>query len=377
MSAPTAASAATQGDVVVLGRAAPSVVNAVEQAAHAARLRARVEVDVRGAAARLLAGGRHPLAVVCDATSTEGRDACLAIRHEPQLANVPIMALIDGFNDLAFEELYEWGGDDLVPRGDAAALARRLRQVATNAVPLARRAGTAVVADPDRRTRLLTGRALRNTGLSVLFAVDAAEALREAARPELVVVVQATDLDPPQGPTLAEQARNAGIATPWVITSPPRRAAQVRARIASLPKVTVHDAFGAPENVLFVINELVRGGVAEGRASKRLLYGTTLLFRHAGGEKDEAGFTFNISAGGLFARTLAPPSRNAELWLELRPPRSDRRVRLEGRVVWARAFGPNDAATVPAGFAVQFAETAPADLQRFRDGYGAFAAEVS
>ncbi len=82
MSAPTPASPASQGDVVVLGRAAPPVVNAVEQAAHAARLRTRVEVDVRGAAAHLLSGGgRHPLAVVCDATSPEGREACLAIRH--------------------------------------------------------------------------------------------------------------------------------------------------------------------------------------------------------------------------------------------------------------------------------------------------------
>ena len=117
-------------------------------------------------------------------------------------------------------------------------------------------------------------------------------------------------------------------------------------------------------------------GARELRASSRVLYGTTVLFRVAGGEDDEIGYTFNISAGGAYVRTLAPPPRSSDVWLELRPPRSHRRVRLEARVVWTRAFGPNDSATVPPGFGVQLTGGSTADLEWYVRKYRELAAEL-
>jgi Tfp pilus assembly protein PilZ len=103
-----------------------------------------------------------------------------------------------------------------------------------------------------------------------------------------------------------------------------------------------------------------------------VLYGTAVAFRAAGREQDEIGFSYNVSAGGVYVRTLAPLDAGQELWLEMWPPRSERRVRLAGTVAWKRPFGPSEGATVPAGFGVKITEGLAGDLERWRGGYETF-----
>ena len=256
-------------------------------------------------------------------------------------------------------------------------LTKRLRQIVlAGAVPQVRRRGLAVVADSDRRRRILCARVLRNAGYGVTFAVDAEEALREAAQPGVELVISSASLDA-QGDRLAKRARRAGIEAPWVIAAAPRETARVHASVNTLRHVAVYDAYGPPENVLFVANEITRRGVTDARASARVLYGTSIRFRGAGASQDDVGYSYNVSAGGLYVRTLAPLARGTDVWLELCPPRADRRVRLEGRVVWTRGFGPNDAATVPPGFGVQITGGSVGDLERYARGYHTFVAELS
>jgi hypothetical protein len=151
--------------------------------------------------------------------------------------------------------------------------------------------------------------------------------------------------------------------------------APMRQAIASFSKVAITDSFAPPENILFAANELGRSGV-EGRASPRVLYGTMVAFRLAGRDEDELGFTYNVSADGMYVRTLAAPSRGDDLWIELRPPRTDRRVRLEATVAWRRGFGPIESATVPPGFGAQITDATKGDLSRFLAGYEAFRDDV-
>ena len=120
-----------------------------------------------------------------------------------------------------------------------------------------------------------------------------------------------------------------------------------------------------PSNILFTANEALRGSMAEKRASARLLYGATVAFRVAGRESDEHGYAYNISADGLYVRTLAPLMPGDDAWIELRPPRTDRRVRLEAKVVWQRLFGPVHGATVPPGFDVLTTEPGLPELGTF------------
>jgi hypothetical protein len=105
------------------------------------------------------------------------------------------------------------------------------------------------------------------------------------------------------------------------------------------------------------------------------LFGTAVAFRVAGGAEDDLGFTYNVSSGGVFVRTLAPLDSGQEGWLELWPPRSERAVRLAGRVAWRRAFGPNESATVPPGFGIQLMGGLTGDLERWERGCREFVAD--
>ena len=48
-------------------------------------------------------------------------------------------------------------------------------------------------------------------------------------------------------------------------------------------------------------------------------------FGFAGRDADDRGFSYNLSLGGLYVRTLSPPEDDI-VWVELRPPRSERRA---------------------------------------------------
>ena len=135
----------------------------------------------------------------------------------------------------------------------------------------------------------------------------------------------------------------------------------------------VADGFAPPENVIFLTNELLSRRGVDQRSTPRILYGTSVAFREAGRDEDEIGFSYNVSAEGLYVRTLASPEAGHQVWLEMWPPRSERRVRLFGTVAWKRPFGANEGATVPAGFGVRITEGLGGDMERWRAGYEAFA----
>ena len=82
-----------------------------------------------------------------------------------------------------------------------------------------------------------------------------------------------------------------------------------------------------------------------------------------------------MSSGGIYVRTLAPPDDD-ETWIELRPPRSDRLVRLVAKIAWRRRFNHNENATVPPGFGAQIIDGAKADLEAWNAGNAAMAAAL-
>jgi DNA-binding response OmpR family regulator/Tfp pilus assembly protein PilZ len=319
-----------------------------------------------------------PRAIVLEMALPSARSVCLAIRSNPRLANLPIIGLAPHVSDLVFAEMYAWGGDDVVPLAPARGIFARLRALPSDISSYAPTfKGAAVVAAEDRARRALLARLLRNAGYDVRFAIDSKETLEAASGHDVTLVVADSDVSDGGAVAMAREARSKGGSAPWVIVTEPKRLAAARKDARGLARVAIADAFAPQENVIFVANELTRaGGTIDARASARLLYGTTVGFRAAGRDEDTIGCTYNLSAGGIYVRTLAPLPRGEEIWLELRPPRSDRRVRLEGKVAWHRAYGPNDTATVPPGFGVQITDGSTADRLRYRDGYAALAADL-
>jgi len=135
------------------------------------------------------------------------------------------------------------------------------------------------------------------------------------------------------------------------------------------------DSYAPPENIVFLANELGRGTADDQRSSRRLLYGTMVAFRCAGRDADDYGLSYNVSEGGLYVRSLAPPVEDT-VWLELRPPRTERLVRLEARVCWRRGYGGSAMATVPPGFGLEISDGSRADREAWEAGYRSFAESV-
>ena len=267
---------------------------------------------------------------------------------------------------------FPWGADDVVNRDDPHALVARLRHLpkepGSNA---AGNRGVALVADSDRNRRIVVGRVLRNAGYSVTFAVsgDDIEKFVKDSPVELVVTNAALHGSPLDD---IQKARQLGSRALFIVNYSPRDLKRARKAFAAVERATPTDGFAPAENVLFVSNELGRGFGVDKRTSARLLFGTTVRFRGAGRESDDWGYSYNISEQGIYVRTLAPPDDEL-VWLELCPPRGERRVRLVGKVAWRRGLGKGEFATVPPGFGVQIVDGAKMDLEIWVNRYRAFA----
>jgi CheY-like chemotaxis protein len=321
----------------------------------------------------------QPLAAIVRRECQSAASACVHVRGQAKLSHVPILGEAHDINDLGFVELFSWGGDDLVSLASPRPLARRLRALtgrdpARPSPERTQRGGYALVIGDGAGFRTLMSRTLFNGGFAVRFAGSAEEAVEES-RAEGVKLVVASDSLRPEGAVAAlDAARARGSDVPWVIVSPPKRYMATRSAVAAgRGNVAVADAFAPPENVLFVANELLSTRGVDLRSSTRLLYGSTAAFRAAGRDEDETGFSYNVSENGLYVRTLAALEVGQEVWVDLWPPRSERRVRLVGTVAWQRLFGPNEGATVPPGFGVKITGGLGDDLARWRAGYHAFA----
>jgi DNA-binding response OmpR family regulator len=312
-----------------------------------------------------------PHAVVMQ-DSEPARNLCLEARAQAQHAQVPMLAWSREVDDLGFAEVFNWGGDDAVVAGDAHGLLARLRALPPELPgPPKNGRGPALIVDQDPTRRILMGRVLRNAGHVIEFAVSHEDAMARVREREPKVVVSASDIG--AGPAaLLAAARQAGSNATWIVTCPPKDMHAVRTAVEPFGGATATDGFAPAENIVFLANELSRGGANDKRSSRRLLFGTTVGFRGAGRDEDERGFSYNISAGGLYVRTLAPPEDDV-VWLEVRPPRCERLVRIECRVVWRRKFGSPEGATVPPGFGVAITDATARDLEAWKLGYAAFA----
>jgi Tfp pilus assembly protein PilZ len=322
------------------------------------------------------------VAVLVAAGSDGALEVLTHVRSTVRYASTPLVGITDERTDLAFGSVYECGGDDLVSARSLRALVSRLRPLvdrrAPAASPMTAQAGGgkgwAAVATCNLRWRNVVGRVLLNAGIDAKYFGNAADAVEASGQAPLFVI--GTDDLPPEGGVAAVKAAAArGSSTPWLVAAPPKRVCSVRAALDGVSQVAVVDMYAPPDNLLFTANELRRPQRIDQRTSARVLFGTAVSFRAAGGAEDDVGFTYNVSAGGIYVRTLAPLDAGQEVWLELWPPRCERTVRLVGRVAWRRSFGPSEVATVPPGFGVQLTGGLPGDVERWETGVGALVAD--
>ncbi|MDP9002221.1 MAG: PilZ domain-containing protein [Myxococcota bacterium] len=318
---------------------------------------------------------RLPVAILVGVECDGAVEVLTQLRGNVRYSATPLIGITDERTDLAFGSFYDRGGDDLISGRSLRAAVSRLRPLIERAPAPARpRSGFAVVATSDLRWRNVVARTLSNVGIESRIVGNCPDAADAACEPALFVVAS-DDLLPGGATTALAQARARGSTIPWLISAPARRAGALRASLPAHGGVTVVDVFAPPDNLLFTANELRRPQLIDQRASARVLFGTAVAFRIAGAAEDDLGFTYNLSTGGVFVRTLAPIDAGQEVWLELWPPRTERAVRIVGRVAWRRTFGPNESATVPPGFGIHITGGLPDDLERWEVGARALIAD--
>lgn len=320
-------------------------------------------VEGRNEASEWLAQ-RSPDAMLLDIGTEAARSTCLEARSHTEHAHMPILSIARHIDDLTFADAFSWGVDDVVRSTKLHGLIPRLRALGTDPRTPPNERGRGVIADPDRDRRIVLARVLRNAGYEVKFALTAEDAVAYAVG-ESFVVFNADLCDAPE--SLVEQTESAR----WLFTVPPRQLQQFQKRIAGFSRAAVTDGYAPPENIVFHANEMSRGAGGDQRSSARWLYGTQVNFRGAGRDQDDHGYCYNISAQGLYVRTLAPPTTDI-VWLELKPPRTDRLVRLEGEIVWRRSFGLAGGATVPPGFGAKIVDCTRTCGEQWKRGYEAF-----
>ncbi len=360
--------------VLVAGGVSSATAAVVREAAQQSELR----IEHIAAAGRALEWleRNEPSAVLIDADHEESLHVANGVRAETRLAHVPIIGLRRWIDELSFADMFSWGGDDLATNQTAWQLTGRLRGLGRE--PRGPRSqhehGTVLIGDRDRVRRLAVARSLHNAGYDITFGADARELLDRARQQPPKLIVTCPETTPNPGDDI-RTCRREGVRSLWVLLVPPREIPDVKVQVQGLPSVVVLDGYAPPEDVLFLLNELKNPVGRSRRTSKRLLYAALVAFRGAGRDADDYGYSFNVSQGGIYVRTLAPPADDF-VWLELTPPRAERKVRLVGKIAWRRAFGPNEGATVPPGFGVQIVDLARVDIECWRDGYGAFAGDL-
>jgi len=274
-----------------------------------------------------------------------------------------MLALARSVSDLAFNDAFSWGPTTYCHSASAAA-AHAPSQLAARACRGAENgAGNALVAEADRTRRTVVARVLRNAGYAVTFAVTAEDARRSPS----VRTWPGGDQRRADAAGATHRAASArgGQQRHFILCCAPRDLKSVREDLDELSGIAAVDGYAAPENVLFASNELRAAASITARAAFAVRHDGRLP--RAGRERDDLGFTYNVSAGGIYVRTLAPPDDDVT-WVELKPPRTERLVRLVVKIAWRRRFNFNENATVPPGFGAQIVDGARADLDAWTDG---------
>ena len=300
-------------------------------------------------------------------------------RGEARLFSVPIVVIVPSVDEQAFSEVHAMGADDVVVAGEWDAVTRRAKNLAefdpALRPPITQ--GRAVVAHSDMGRRRVLGRILRQAGFDVSFAAEETEIVdvaRSGDPPSLLVAA----LDGRASLGAVQRVRGSlAAAVPAVVLAPARDLRELGREADGLGAVAVTSELAPPDNLLFLANELMRENIENARASSRVLFGALCAYRPAGEIARSWGLTYNLSREGLYVRTLDAPKAGTEVWLELRPPRSERAVQIAATVVWRRGLASGAGGAAPPGFGARILPESCSvpSLSAYHEGYERLRAE--
>jgi|GEM_PF-3290491 len=336
---------------------------------------------------------------------TESIDLIDAIRSSARLMDFPIIGVFENGWSRDVDNAFSAGIDDFSVSGSVTELRSRLIALGNIGGYSPESSKQKVyVFDTDRRRRALFARFLRRMGLDIVFAEQSEELFGN--RDISLVVASAPSVTDELAAKIAE-ANHAK----WLMTGSAKQIIELPPSILLEDHVSFFNIDNDIAQIVFVANELLVGtDVSQKRASARLQHGTPITYTSidsfigknntvstqehltvdsggaladgvANGLEKEAGnyqsrrvfgYTYNLSKGGVFIRSFAPPPTGTNLEIEFQAPTGRGRVIVLGTVVWRQNQLGTGAAT-PRGFGFQYHDQGQAapDMSALETGYNA------
>ncbi|NMC72737.1 MAG: hypothetical protein GYA57_22160 [Myxococcales bacterium] len=350
-------------------------------AARDALTAAGIDVETVGTPAEAArASSAGDAALVADASLANLADVVALVRGSDRTETLPLVVVVrDPMRD-PLERTFRLGIDDYVVESAVHQLRERAIALLRGDPWAGMRAprGRLVLADPDRGRRQAVARVLRAWGFDFAFAADAeelAEQLRRDPPPRLAIA--AADLPPDGAAAALPRLRGVrpGVEIPWLLLADAERLPEVQDLARAYGPASVFDRSGPPENIIFLVNDLLQARGAEARRSPRLLHGGPVSFWTEGSAETFWAYSYNINRTGLYVRTLAPPPLDTVLQVRFRPPFGEGLVAAEAQVMWRKEYGTQSGPLHPPGIGIQFTRVPLADAAAHAAGYDALLAE--
>jgi|SRR5690606_176734 len=272
------------------------------------------------------------------------------LRAEARLEKTALLAIDPEVTTAAFVRYLTAGVDDVLPNPGEAGIVQRLkaaREASLGAVRSLRRGMTLCLGGPPVAAAA-RARALGSAGFRVGIEADGAAPWLSERRLALVVWQPG---DAAGALDAVRAARAEGVLCRFVLVVGAEQATDLAGACEKLDGVRVLPETSPPDNVVFLVNEMAETTVQNQRASRRRLAATLVRFR--AGVREDVGLSYNVSAGGLYVRTLAPPGAGpVELSVEIGKTQAE----LSCEVAWSRALSHDGTATAPPGFGVKILE---------------------
>lgn len=125
----------------------------------------------------------------------------------------------------------------------------------------------------------------------------------------------------------------------------------------TVPGVRELDRRAPLQSVIQQLDALVERAHHELRAFERVPFFCPVEFREAGGSASgpwRCGFSFHISSGGIFVRTLHPFHSGAALEMRIHLTTTREEFHMTGVVAWANPYARKPSCSYPVGMGIQF-----------------------
>jgi len=319
----------------------------------------------------LAQAGELPLLVVIslDLTPMSGDECCRRIKENHAWRGVAVITVTSVADPHQVMRCWRAAADDFLLHPLSAEQLGPKLQMLTRARaerPVAQPQGgkSVLVAEPSRFYRTQIGQNLEQAGLQVLYATEGEEALDMAEEHAASLDACLLDVALPgiDGVAIAEQLRQRAdfgkkpiimVSAAEAMSPATHEAARRLTGSALLDKRTLPF-----ERILTAVHRSLHPNLAQLRSSERIPFFSVVDFS-VDGATWSTGFSYDLSAGGLFVRTLTPAPPHTELRLQVRSVSESSSEHSSGVVAWANPYWPRSSFTAAVGMGIRLTHMAP------------------